>query len=335
MSSIYKQKESRFWWIKYRDPAGKIIRKSLRTPSKGVAEQIQKNMDKQAKAGSRPAMPKTLDEWAAKYLVQIKGSVGHHQQQNIKCCLKRLDEIAKSPADLTNNNIQDFIVGLNAEGKAAETVRSYYYCLSPFCRYLERRGAILVNPCFEIRLPKIRRLPPRYLRDDDYAKALEVAQANGIYLQVLTALKTGMRMTEIRNMEWKDVHFDQRLIVIPKTKSNQPRTVPLNAELADELQQAKKHTGPVFLGQKGGFVGDKQWKELLAPLQKAIPAFTANHKGTGTAWHFFRHTFGVRMAMAGVPLPKLKEWMGHRDIKTTMRYAQYSPNHYDSDIEKA
>ncbi len=42
-------------------------------------------------------------------------------------------------------------------------------------------------------------------------------------------------------------------------------------------------------------------------------------------FHDLRHTFGTRMAAAGVPMRTLQEWMGHRDFKTTMIYADYAP----------
>jgi hypothetical protein len=32
------------------------------------------------------------------------------------------------------------------------------------------------------------------------------------------------------------------------------------------------------------------------------------------------------MAAAGVPMRTLQEWMGHRDLATTQRYADYAPN---------
>ncbi len=43
-------------------------------------------------------------------------------------------------------------------------------------------------------------------------------------------------------------------------------------------------------------------------------------------FHDLRHTFGTAMAGAGVPMRTLQEWMGHRDIATTQRYADYAPN---------
>jgi integrase len=42
--------------------------------------------------------------------------------------------------------------------------------------------------------------------------------------------------------------------------------------------------------------------------------------------HDLRHTFGTRMAAAGVPLRTIQEWMGHADFKTTQIYAEYAPS---------
>jgi integrase len=42
-------------------------------------------------------------------------------------------------------------------------------------------------------------------------------------------------------------------------------------------------------------------------------------------FHDLRHSFAVRMAAAGVPMRTLQEWMGHRDHKTTLKYADYAP----------
>ena len=45
-----------------------------------------------------------------------------------------------------------------------------------------------------------------------------------------------------------------------------------------------------------------------------------------------RHTFGTRMAAAGVPLRMLQEWMGHRDFKTTLIYADYAPSEHEAQM---
>ena len=38
------------------------------------------------------------------------------------------------------------------------------------------------------------------------------------------------------------------------------------------------------------------------------------------------------MAAAGVPMRTLQEWMGHRDYKTTVIYADYAPSAQEVDL---
>jgi len=52
-------------------------------------------------------------------------------------------------------------------------------------------------------------------------------------------------------------------------------------------------------------------------------------------FHDLRHTFGTRMAAAGVPIRTLMEWMGHRDLKTTLIYADFAPGGQDAQLVAA
>jgi integrase len=38
------------------------------------------------------------------------------------------------------------------------------------------------------------------------------------------------------------------------------------------------------------------------------------------------------MAAAGVPMRTLQEWMGHRDYKTTLIYADYAPTAHEREL---
>ena len=51
-----------------------------------------------------------------------------------------------------------------------------------------------------------------------------------------------------------------------------------------------------------------------------------------TRFHDLRHTFGAQMAAAGAPMRTLQEWMGHRDIQTTQRYADYAPSAREAEL---
>jgi integrase len=42
--------------------------------------------------------------------------------------------------------------------------------------------------------------------------------------------------------------------------------------------------------------------------------------------HLCRHTCATRLVQAGVPLLAVKDWMGHKSIQVTMRYAKLAPD---------
>ena len=44
-------------------------------------------------------------------------------------------------------------------------------------------------------------------------------------------------------------------------------------------------------------------------------------------WHTLRHTFASHLAMHGRSLLEIKELLGHKDIKSTLRYAHLMPEH--------
>jgi integrase len=71
---------------------------------------------------------------------------------------------------------------------------------------------------------------------------------------------------------------------------------------------------------------------LLRQMRKALKAAGLD---TSHRFHDLRHTFGTRMAAANVPMRTLQEWMGHRDIETTQRYADYAPNAREAEMVAA
>jgi hypothetical protein len=47
----------------------------------------------------------------------------------------------------------------------------------------------------------------------------------------------------------------------------------------------------------------------------------------GYSWHCNRHTFAVRLVMAGVGLRTVAELLEHRTLQMVMRYAHLTPEH--------
>jgi integrase len=158
----------------------------------------------------------------------------------------------------------------------------------------------------------------------------------------LTAAMTGMRQGELLALRWGDVDWAARRIRVrrnlvrgefgtPKSKRS-TRSVPLADVVGGELDrlfQATLYQRDVDLVFGHPHTG--------RPLDRSrlLKRFKAALRRAGVRevrFHDLRHTFGTRMAAAGVPMRTLQEWMGHRDFKTTVIYADYMPAEREADL---
>jgi len=116
----------------------------------------------------------------------------------------------------------------------------------------------------------------------------------------------------------------------PKSRQS-VRSVPLATRVADALTESR--TASAFSADDDLVFAHPA---LGGPLERSrlFKRFKAVAIAAGfphLRFHDLRHTFGTRIAAAGVPLRTLQEWMGHRDFKTTLIYADYQPR--DDEVE--
>ena len=142
---------------------------------------------------------------------------------------------------------------------------------------------------------------------------------------VILALSTGIRRNSLLSLEWGDVNFADRTILVraANAKNDKEYYVPMS-DLAFETlsvwhKQSKK-TGSRDLvfrspknGKKMGSCGSA-WENLLKKAE--IENFR---------WHDMRHDFASRLVMRGVDLNTVRELLGHADLKMTLRYAHLAP----------
>jgi integrase len=153
----------------------------------------------------------------------------------------------------------------------------------------------------------------------------------------LTAAFTGLRRGELIGLRWRDVDFNASVIRVRRAysygaltvpKSGKARAVPLAPEVATALARLalrRLWTGEddlVFPGETGDFLDGSALRRryLEAQAQAGIKRLR---------FHDLRHTFGTRM-IGVADIVRVKEWMGHADIETTMRYLHFAPRPEDA-----
>jgi integrase len=147
----------------------------------------------------------------------------------------------------------------------------------------------------------------------------------------LTAAFTGLRRGELIALRWRDVDFERSAIRVSGSyangklttpKSGHGRVVPMVPEVAAALAR---------LAQRESSVGDD---ELVFPgefgtyldgsaLRRRFVRACARAGLRPIRFHDLRHTFGT-LAVRGVEsIVELQTWLGHAEVRTTMRYTHY------------
>lgn len=227
-----------------------------------------------------------------------------------------------------------------------KTLRNYVGTLSALLNYAERNGWISANPVRHVDLPGVTRNEDIRFLEPAEVQMLADAAIEGHYQSIdrglyLAAAMTGLRQGELVALRWRDVNWTAGRIRVrqnyvlgefgtPKSRRS-TRSVPMADALAgelDRLYQTSNWRGDddlVFADPHEG--GPLNKAAILRRYRRALKAARLDESHR---FHDLRHTFGTRMAGAGTPMRTLQEWMGHRDIETTQRYADYAPSPHEA-----
>lgn len=198
-------------------------------------------------------------------------------------------------------------------------------------------GYISENYFKKIKLPKRQKVNPAYISYGQLSTILFQITIEVVRDITLTAFYTGMRLSELVNLDWKNVDLISRRITVGDedftTKGRNQRYIPICDELYEvfvrlsvqgstrtipnihHLKKSTKAKRNVFCKSNGfKFTGDffsKNFKRacVSAGIDKSIH------------FHSLRHSFASNLAQNGVSLYVIKELLGHSSITTTEIYS--------------
>lgn len=238
------------------------------------------------------------------------------------------------------------------KGLAPKTVANHMRFLHGLFSFAVKRGWMASNLVTQVDRPPAQGSDPdiSFLEISEVEAVIRAVPAKGKFAStdralILTAAMTGLRQGELIGLRWQDVDFVAGRVRVrqsfvrgewgkPKSKRS-TRSVPMVDRLAAELErhfQASEFTADgdlVFAHPEIGTTLD------ASALRTRYKAARDKARVRQVRFHGLRHTFGTRMAGAGVPMRTLQEWMGHRDIQTTMIYADYSPSSHERQLAEA
>ncbi len=147
---------------------------------------------------------------------------------------------------------------------------------------------------------------------------------------VILSLLTGIRRGELFSIQWSDIDFNNRMLTVraENAKNSRVRHINLHSTALVTLKQWRNQTKSNYL------VFPNADGEPFDNIKKAWKAVLEEAEIKNFRWHDIRHDFASKLVMKGVDLLTVSELLGHRDIKTTQRYAHLAPEHKATAIEK-
>lgn len=231
--------------------------------------------------------------------------------------------------DASQQNISDYIAFLQSEGRSAATLSRNLASLKNFYSYVVSSGFLVSTPVNDIHVERGEKKLPQILTSREVELLLAqpaCVDAKGFrdkaMLEVMYA--TGIRVTELIDLDIDDVNFD--LGMIKCTGAKKSRAIPLYPAALKALSTyvndvrstmiATKNEKALFVNISGVRMSRQGFWKILKHYQATA------HIEKEITPHTLRHSFAVHLLENGADLGSLQELMGHSDISSTQMYTQ-------------
>lgn len=240
-------------------------------------------------------------------------------------CRERSDaeEMPVEPDDIRN-----WIVSLSEKGLSARTIGRKISALRSYFEFALVRGLSDTNPAADIRLPKVRKTLPSFVRPEEMQRLLEdgfdetkndfIALRDRLIVEML--YQTGIRRAELVLLT--DAAVDNRICEIKvRGKRDKERIVPYGAMLGDMIAAYRRlRDGEV--GKTDAFFVRENGEPLYPGLvyrvvRRALDGEVTLRKRSP---HVLRHSFASAMLNNGAGINSVKELLGHSSLASTEVY---------------
>jgi site-specific recombinase XerD len=240
--------------------------------------------------------------------------------------------------DITSEDIREYLAYHQGRGLAPHTVKRHYAAISSLYTWLcsDEIGLAETNPIKAVQAPKLPKLKPKALTQEQIALLLEAAEERATEKRrakalILFLIDTGARASEVCGVKIPDVGFESGRVKV-RGKGSKDRYVYLGRRALSALWLYVKdeRPEPARVGDNHLFLtfdGYPMNRETLRRFMGRLGKWANVHASP----HMFRHTAAISHLRHGMDLVSLQHLLGHESLEITQVYLTALS---DEDVER-
>jgi integrase len=330
------RKRGKYWWYEFIF-AGKRIQESSKSTSKTIAKQSEQQRLRELERGFN-----NLEDERDRYVLTVRDRAKEYfESYSLRNRSKTFADYAlrhivrllggKMLVDIDEAAVRQYQDARLKEGAASKTINEEVGFL---LRLLEDRGELIRvqlkrQKCLKLKVHN--NIAKVYTPEEKTGLVAEAQKSKSpnMYPALMLAQNLGMRSSEIRRVQWKQLDLTKRFLIVgrSKTEAGEGRTIPLNSALHDALS---KHA--LWFEQRFGRI-EPDW--YLFPFGKSNHLDPSRPVTTlKTAWryvrkranvqgrlHDSRHTLITELAEGGIGDQTIMDIAGHVSRQMLKHYS--------------
>jgi len=243
---------------------------------------------------------------------------------------------------ITSDIVIEFYSLIRGKGYSTSTITRKIASLRSLFSFLHTEGIIEANPCEMLPNPKRPVKIPKVLSIDQTIKLINApiqTQTSPISLRdhsmLHTAYASGLRVSELINLDHKDLDFKSRTLRC-MGKGSKERLIPIHSAALESIRTYMAHSHDkrsgiecLFLNRNGNRITRQGFWLIIKKyaLQTGLDKFVSPH--------VLRHSFATHMLEGGAPLRHIQELLGHSSISTTQIYTHLAKSFIREEYDDA
>lgn len=232
---------------------------------------------------------------------------------------------SKFSDEINKQDIKDYLEYLYDSGRAMATVNLAINAIKFYYGNILKRKFFTND--FGIKRPKKEKTLPVVLSKQEIVQMIDVCDNLKHKLVIQVLYSSGLRISELKDLEINQIDFDRKNIVVKAGKGKKDRVTIISQTVLDNIKKYLREYQPLRFLFESYHAGQKLSVRSLQKVVLSAAKRTQINKSVSA--HTLRHSFATHLLENNVNLRYIQAMLGHARLETTQIYTRVAVNKFE------